>query len=138
MALSTQVFFYECGENLKEQWRTVIEKNLFWLLSDSGGELVEIPDLESSHVQATGTAQDQENDQDALRVGPDGRSVYLRGEEFTLTPTQAVVFEILHQAWLNRTPDVSKTYIMERLGLDPKKTELSHIFKRQPNWKKLI
>jgi hypothetical protein len=46
----------------------------------------------------------------------DYRSVTVRGEPYTLTPEQAQIIEILHEAHRNGTPDISSDHIMERLG----------------------
>ncbi|MCE5314044.1 MAG: hypothetical protein ABFD49_07215 [Armatimonadota bacterium] len=47
---------------------------------------------------------------------PDFRCVLLNDREFTLTPSQAHVIQILCEAYRNGTPDISKDYIMVEIG----------------------
>lgn len=56
------------------------------------------------------------------------RSVTLGDRNFTLTPCQAQIIEILHRAWKNGTPDVGLDYIMEEIGSPSRR--LRDIFKR--------
>ena len=48
----------------------------------------------------------------------DYRSVTLRGESFTLTTQQAQMIELLHSAFQQQTPELSRDYIMQRIGVD--------------------
>jgi hypothetical protein len=98
------------------------------------GEGIQTPEL--SHIKVTDATQAQEKDQTILRVSPDGRSVNLRGEVFTFTPTQARVFEILYDAYKNGTPEISETHIIHILGYE--KGKVKDVFKRHANWQKLI
>jgi hypothetical protein len=121
----------------QENWK----ERLLALLQgiDQPGVLVQIfISTAVAESQAEGSAKTQAIDIDpgALRVGPDGRSVNLRGEEFSLTPTQAQVFDILYKAYQNGTPDVSEAYIIDHLGYE--KGKVKDVFKRHDNWQKLI
>jgi hypothetical protein len=69
-------------------------------------------------------------------VSADGRTVNFGGEIFSFTPTEARAFQILHEAYMNGTPDISETYIIGELGYE--KGRVKDIFKRVPNWQKLI
>ncbi|MCI0625915.1 MAG: hypothetical protein L0387_30450 [Acidobacteria bacterium] len=50
-----------------------------------------------------------------FKHSPDYRTVNLRGKEFTLTPQQAKVIEILHRERTRGTPNLSQAYILEEI-----------------------
>lgn len=51
-----------------------------------------------------------------FRHSEDFRSVFLRGQEYTLTTQQAQIVEMLYDAHRNKTPDLSPEYILDRIG----------------------
>jgi hypothetical protein len=51
-----------------------------------------------------------------FRHSPDYRSVTHRGKQHSLTPRQAQMIQILHEAYQNWTPEVSIHAILEQLG----------------------
>jgi len=68
-------------------------------------------------------------DESVFRASPDYRSVNWCGEEISLSPMRAHVVEILHQAFLNGTPDVSQHYILETIGTTS--TSLKEVFQEK-------
>jgi hypothetical protein len=55
-------------------------------------------------------------DQQEFKHSSDYRSVSLRGLTYSLTPAQALIIQVLYEAYENRTPDISTTHILDRLG----------------------
>ncbi len=91
---------------------------------------------ETSGPSLEGKDPSSKNEQ-VFKHSDDFRSVNLRGEQFTLTPQQAQAVEILHQAYLNDTPDLSQESILDRIGTTS--TRLSDTFRSdQKIWKTLI
>lgn len=67
----------------------------------------------------------------------DYRSIALNGENFTLTPQQARVIEILHRAHERGTPEIGKDFILEEI--ESTSNRLRDIFRSSPEaWKTLI
>jgi hypothetical protein len=50
-----------------------------------------------------------------VSFGPSYRSARFRGKELSLTEREAQVMEILHDAYLQRNPDVAGSYILEQV-----------------------
>jgi hypothetical protein len=67
---------------------------------------------------------------DDLSHSGDYRSVTLRGENYSLTGTQAAVIKILHEAYENGTAELSGHYILEQLGTP--NSRLRDTFKTNP------
>lgn len=75
----------------------------------------------------------------------DYRWVNLRGIDFYPTEQQALVVRILHNAWLDKRPDVSwpriAVQLSRQIGLDEPQVgpaKMSDVFKSEPNWQVLI
>lgn len=67
----------------------------------------------------------------------DYASVRIRGSLFTLTGSQGAVIRELHEAWENGTPDLTESFLLERLETGSKR--LRDTFKsNMPAWKALI
>ena len=71
-----------------------------------------------------------------FRHSPDYRSVECEGKLYTFTSFQAQVVQILHEQYLNETPEVGKDYILEELGTPSQR--LRDIFQYCPDWRELI
>lgn len=69
-------------------------------------------------------------------AGPDFRSVRNKGVLYSLRPSQASCVQILYEAYLKETPEVSGDYILEKIGYNSKR--LSDLFKKHPAWGTLI
>jgi hypothetical protein len=65
----------------------------------------------------------------------DYRSATWRGQQFTFTPRQAQIVEILHHAHTAHTPDVSWRTIKNRLAIEGR---MSGVFKRHSAWNTLV
>ncbi len=80
------------------------------------------------------------SEDDSFRHSVDFRSVYWRGEVFSFTTQQAQVIEMLYQAYINKTPEVSHKYILEEIGTPSSK--LKDTFRKHPGfhpaWNSLI
>ena len=71
-----------------------------------------------------------------FRHSSDYRCVTLKGKHYTFTSLAAQAIQILHEHYLQDTPDVGKDYILEELGTPSKR--LRDIFQYCPDWKELI
>lgn len=68
---------------------------------------------------------------------PDYASGRLGAKEFTLSPSQRVVIRELHEAWRKGTPDLSHSYLLEKLETNT--SRLRDTFKsNQDAWNTLI
>ena len=72
----------------------------------------------------------------AFHHDPDFRHVTLRGREFSLSPTQAGVVEVLHEAWVGGTPWKHLEDLRGIVGFETAK--LGSIFRRVKAWRDLI
>ena len=67
----------------------------------------------------------------------DFRSVCIMGQGFTLTPAQAKIIELLHEAWENGNPDLGHAFILVKLESTSKR--LRDLFQSNRGaWKALI
>jgi len=66
----------------------------------------------------------------------DYRSATFRGKSYSFTSRQAQVVEMLHEAYLNGTPELGKDHILEKLGSP--NSRLRDTFKKHPAWNSLI
>ena len=74
---------------------------------------------------------------DAFSHSDDYRSVTVRGQNFSLTPRQAQVIQILYENFEQGHPDVGKDYILE--SLNTANSRLRDTFKTNLEaWKALI
>jgi hypothetical protein len=71
-----------------------------------------------------------------FRHSPDYRSVHFNGTLYTLTSLQAQVVQLLHEQYLNGTPELGKDYILEELGSTSNR--LRDVFQCCKNWKEII
>ncbi|MBN2226824.1 MAG: hypothetical protein JW763_05625 [candidate division Zixibacteria bacterium] len=70
---------------------------------------------------------------------PDYRCVKKGDQEFTLTPRQAHVIQILHDSHMSGTPDISKDYIINEVaGSESNYKKLSELFRDKDAYKALI
>ncbi len=75
-------------------------------------------------VGAVNAEQVEKKEQDASLVetqidfkhSPDYRSVIIQEQTFTLTPNQAHVIKLLHEAYKNKPRDLGQDYILEEIG----------------------
>ena len=78
------------------------------------------------------------NPEETFRHTPDYISVNLRGQQFTLSPRQAEVVQLLHEAYKNGTPDLHHEHIKARLAMG-KSAQVRGRFREDPDtWKCLI
>jgi 7-cyano-7-deazaguanine synthase in queuosine biosynthesis len=73
---------------------------------------------------------------EAFKHSEDYRSVTLRGRTYSLNGTQAAAVRMLHEAYLNGTPELGQHTILERLGV--LSTRLRSVFHRLDGWEELI
>ena len=74
-----------------------------------------------------------------FRHSDDFRSINKDGREFTLTPNQAHVVQMLFEAWENKTPDLGQAHIIEEVSPDTSTKRLRDLFKTNlAAWKELI
>ena len=73
---------------------------------------------------------------DTFRYSEDYRSIRTRHGFFVLTTAQAVAVEMLHSAWLNKTPELGQATILERI--ETPLNRLRDIFKSDAAWGKLV
>ena len=71
-----------------------------------------------------------------FKHSPDYCSVIFKGRHYTFTSHAAQAVHLLHEQYLNGTPEVGKDYILEELGTPSKR--LRDIFQCCPCWKELI
>ncbi len=77
------------------------------------------------------------SDVPGLRIARDGKLVMRGDQDFPLSSTQARVFNLLWQAYLETgVPELGQDYIREELGW--KDTRIWDVFKRSKAWRKLI
>lgn len=62
----------------------------------------------------------------------DYRSIRWKGEDYSLTPRQAQIVQMLHEAHLDGTPGLSNAYILE--GLEATTSRLRDSFRRSDLW----
>ena len=119
-----QIALEELGRQLLENSRALAEhwRPLFSLLRLVANVVVQGRNLESHYDQFTHSV--------------DYRSVNLRGRQFFLTPLQAHVVQILHEDFLNGTPDIGQHALLEEIGSPQER--LSHVFRRSDVWGELI
>ena len=67
---------------------------------------------------------------------PDYRSVTLRGRPYFLTPLQAQVVQILHENFLNGTPDIGQHALLEMI--ESKQKRLRDVFETSDAWGELV
>jgi hypothetical protein len=79
---------------------------------------------------------DASQNHSTFRHSPDYRSVILCGKQFSLTPQQAQVVEILHEAYENGTPEVGQAYLLEQVATPS--SRLRDTFKGSSAWGELI
>jgi hypothetical protein len=100
-----------------------------WISRDTA---TAIPGLYPSQI-----AEPQKNQQSIdFDHSEDYRSVRLRGKTFTLTPSQAKVISILHDAWNRQMPDVGLDYIFNEV--ESPSTRMADIFKSNKEAKKAL
>jgi hypothetical protein len=87
--------------------------------------------LYEKHGDVFGGAQEQAAScpHSAFRHSVDYRTVNLRDQEYELTPLEAQVIKVLHEAWLNETPSVSVAYIIGEVAPNTSHTKLKHVFR---------
>ena len=71
-----------------------------------------------------------------FRHSPDYRSVRLNGKLYALTPLAAQAIQLLHEQFMQGTPEIGKDYILEELGSPSKR--LRDIFQCCEDWKELV
>jgi hypothetical protein len=72
-----------------------------------------------------------------FRPGPDFRTIFWNGQDYTLTSTQADIVRILYECYLNKTPGVGEQHLLTATGSNA--TRLRDIFRtRDDIWGKLI
>lgn len=76
------------------------------------------------------------NGQDDFIHGPDFRSATWKEEQYSFTPMQAQIIEILYSAFQSGTPEVSKDYILVELNSPAQR--LRDVFKKHPAWDRLV
>ena len=118
-----QIALEELGRQLLENSRTLAEhwrplSNLLRLAADLGKQS---RDLEP---------------QSGLFHSPDYRSVNLRGRQYFLRPLRAQVVEILHENYLQGTPDVGQHTLLELV--ESKAKRLRRVFRKSNAWGELI
>ncbi len=83
--------------------------------------------------------QDSPSTESDFTHAPDFQWVRWRDREFTLTPQQATVVGMLHQAYRAGTPVLSWGQIQQRLSsIERYPTKMSDVFKRSPTWGTLV
>lgn len=73
-----------------------------------------------------------------LTHSPDYRSITKNGEEFSLTPRQASIIELLHKAYKNGAPELSQAYIFETIGTASDNPRIRDTFKRNTEARKAL
>jgi len=73
---------------------------------------------------------------DELRHSADYHSIRWRGEYYTLTHFQAASIKLLHEAYLNDTPDLSEQYIVTTIDSECKR--MRDLFRNSPLWDTLV
>jgi hypothetical protein len=103
------------------------------------GRKVEVLPLSEEEVEeVAGKAKKSKDSEEAFHYTADYTSVNLRGQQFTLTPRQAEVIQLLHEAYKNGTPDLHHEHIKERLRMG-NSAQVRGIFRSNPDaWKYLV
>jgi hypothetical protein len=70
------------------------------------------------------------------RHGPDFRSVHWHGNDYSFTPNQAACVRILWAAWVNDTPEVSGSHVLEEADISGDR--LDQVFRGHPAWGPMI
>ena len=71
-----------------------------------------------------------------FKHSPDYRSVMFKDRHYTFTSNAAQAVQLLHEQYLNGTPEIGKDYILEELGTPSER--LRDIFQCCPRWKEII
>lgn len=71
-----------------------------------------------------------------FRHSRDYRTVVLGGQEFNLTPTEAFIIRMLHEEYLDDTPDLGQDTILAELGVNIKR--LRDCFSNRITWQALV
>lgn len=87
--------------------------------------------------QPSQRAHEAAADETAFQHSPDFRCVNLRGQEFGLTTSQAMVVKELWEFHQKGVPDISQDYLLVSV-LNTEQKRLIDIFKKSPAWGKLI
>jgi 7-cyano-7-deazaguanine synthase in queuosine biosynthesis len=74
---------------------------------------------------------------DGFRHSSDFRSITFQHEEYTLTPRQAQIVEILYEARSQETPEIGQDTILVRIDA-PVGTRLRDLFRDSPLWQTLV
>ena len=119
-----QIWLHLLASQIRENSRALAEH---WL-----------PPASLLRLVANGIVQGRnlESHYDQFTHSVDYRSVNLRGRQFFLTPLQAHVVQILHEDFLNGTPDIGQHALLEEIGSPQER--LSHVFRRSDAWGELI
>ena len=104
---------------LAEHWRPL--SNLLRLAADLGKQ-----------------SRDLESQSGLFTRSPDYRSVNLRGRQYFLRPLRAQVVEILHENYLQGTPDVGQHTLIVLINREYVYERLRDIFRDSDAWGELI
>ena len=107
----------ENSRALAEHWRPI--SSLLRLAADLGTQ-----------------SRDLQSQSGLFTHSPAYRSVNLRGRPYFLTPLQAQVVQILHENFLNGTPDIGQHALLEMI--ETKQKRLRDVFRRTDAWGELI
>lgn len=101
-------------------------------------EVVKDNESSNGHKQS-GDFPDNSNSTVGFRHGPDFRSVVAaNGKPFILTAKQAAVIKLLHESYVNATPDLSQGYLIEEGYGSVKENNLKKLFDENEAWEALI
>ena len=119
-----QIALEELGRQLLENSRTLAEhwrplSNLLRLAADLGKQ-----------------SRDLESQSGPFTRSPDYRSVNLRGRQYFLRPLRVQVVQILHENYLQGTPDIGQHALLEMI--ESKQDQLRDVFGRSDAWGELI
>jgi len=90
-------------------------------------------------LEKTGIPTHTDQNSNMFIHSDDFRSLNFKGEEFTLTPRQAEVIQILHEAYKSGIPGVAKSSIYEKMNYLGKGSLKTNFFKKHPHlYEKLI
>jgi len=141
LTASTNGFYLKPLSDVESQAEELVAalKKFFQMSADAGFQDLAEEAMRQAARQIDAAEPVENNQRQAhseFQHGPDFRSIEWYGKKFSLTGAQAAVVEILWDAYLNKTPDVSFAFIVVKKDIASKR--IQDVFKCVKDWQFLI